>query len=35
MSLSVCLSVCLFACISGTTRQNFTKFSVHVACGCS
>ena len=35
----VCLSVCLYVCvsvrqhISATTWLNFTKFSVHVACG--
>jgi len=29
----VCRFVCLSAHMSGTTRPNFTKFSVHVACG--
>ena len=31
MSMSVCLSVCLY--ISVTIWPNFTKFSVHVDCG--
>jgi len=37
ISLSVYLwvSVCLFICISKkATRRNFTKFYVHVTCGC-
>ena len=28
-----CLSLCLSAHISETTRPNFTKFSMHVGCG--
>ena len=40
MTVSVCLSVCLPVplsfCehISGSTRSIFTKFFVHVTCGC-
>jgi len=32
----VCVTVCLSVSshISKTTRPNFTKFSVHVTCGC-
>ena len=33
VSLWVCLSVCLLAYISKSTRRNVTKFSVHVTCG--
>jgi len=32
MSMSVCLSVCMY--ISKAARQNITKFSLLVACGC-
>jgi len=34
-AINVCLSVCLSADISETTHLNFTKFSMHVACGRS
>jgi len=36
MSVSVCVCVCVFVLdhIFGTTRPIFTKFFVHVACGC-
>ena len=33
LCMSVCLSVCPRAYISETTRPNFSKLSIHVACG--